>query len=377
MKFLVIAPRFHTNLYYRVIALQNAGHSVKVIVLYKGKSEFYNNIDFQKIGISLFSKKIIRIVSLFKKTNLKSGFELRIQSPNKELKQIIKCYKPDVLLLKAYQNMLSIKTLRIAKRRNVKVLMLTQTNLTHIKGSIFLFKLNIKLFKFLKVFAYITPIKSNFDAFKKCNIKNVFYLPFVYPSNNIIYNKKKGSEIKIISVGKFQKRKDQMLLLKVFNQLIKDGHKITLCLIGELADENYFALLSNFIKEKSLLQQVCIKINISYPKINEEYEKNDIFVLPAYSEPAAYSIVEAMAKGLPVICSTENGTKCYIANRENGYIFEAKNGDDLKNKIKFCISDKEKLINLSRNSLLFAKKNHRLEGFEKKLMNIINGTVLR
>ena len=34
MKFLIVAPRFHTNLYYRAKALHDAGHTVKVIVLY-------------------------------------------------------------------------------------------------------------------------------------------------------------------------------------------------------------------------------------------------------------------------------------------------------------------------------------------------------
>ena len=77
--------------------------------------------------------------------------------------------------------MLAIKTLLIAKRFKIKLLMLTQTTFTHIKGSSFLFKLNIYLFKKLGVYAYITPIKSNYEAFKNFGIKNVFYVPFVFP----------------------------------------------------------------------------------------------------------------------------------------------------------------------------------------------------
>ncbi len=186
MKFLIVAPRFHTNLYYRVKALQNAGNTVKVIVLYKGKSEFYGNIDFQEIRLSVFSRILMNTISYFKKNKLKTTFELRIQSPGKELKQILKFYKPDVILLKAYQNMLAVKTLLTAKRFNTKVLMLTQTTYTHIKGLQLLFKFNIKLFKFLKVFAYITPIKSNFNVFRNFGIENVYYLPFVFPPKNII-----------------------------------------------------------------------------------------------------------------------------------------------------------------------------------------------
>jgi len=370
MKFLIIAPRFHTNLYYRVKALQNAGHSIKIIVLYKGESEHYDDIVPIRINLSIFSNLIIKITTLLKKSKLKSSFELRFQSPNKEFKKIITNYKPDVILLKAYQNALAIKTLQIAKKRKIKVLMLTQTNFTHIKGSTFLFKLNIILFKYLKVWAYITPIKSNYEVFKNFGIKNVFYLPFVYPvnkKNNKIYNE----NLQILSVGKFQKRKDQLLLLNAFNELIKEKYKINLCLIGEVADEKYYKEITGFVLRNNISEHVYIKSNLSYSLITEEYKKHNIFVLPAYSEPAAYSPVEALANGMPVICSNENGTKCYIKEGENGYIFEAKNKRDLKEKIKLFISNKEKLREMSEYCLSSAIKNHNLKDFEQEIIKII------
>ena len=332
MKFLIVAPRFHTNLYYRIKALKDTGHTVRIVVLYKGKSEFYEGLKPMQVKLSMFSRFLIKLHTFFKKGQLKSAFELRIQSPNKEFKKIISIYNPDAIILKAYQNALAIKTLRIAKNHNIKVLMLTQTPFSHIKGSKFLFRLNIKLFKFLKVHAYITPIKTNYDAFKNFGVENVYYLPFVYPQNNWKIKIPKNS-VNIISIGKFQKRKDQLLLLKVFNRLRNEGNDIKLCLIGELADKNYFNALRNFISENALSDYVCIKTNLSYPEIKNEYQNYDLFVLPAYNEPAAYSPVEALSNGLPVICSDENGTKCYIENGLNGYIFKAKNKNDLKEKI--------------------------------------------
>lgn len=370
MKFLIVAPRFHTNLYYRAKALQDVGHSVKVVVLYKGKSEFYEGIDYIQVGLSFFSKSVLRLFSFFKKGKLKSGFELRIQAPNKELKQIFQQFKPDIILLKAYQNALAVKTLRIAKKYKARVLMLTQTPYVHIKGSEFLFKLNIKLFKFLKVHAYITPIKLNYDAFKTFGIENVYYLPFVFPQKKIILNKQEEN-IKILSVGKFQNRKEQLLLLKVFRQLSDENYKIKLCLTGELADKKYFNIISNFIQANSLSNNVCIKTNISYSEIMNEYQKYDIFILPAYNEPAAYSPVEALSNGLPVICSDENGTKCYIKNGVNGYIFKAKNENDLYEKIKLCISNKEKLKEMKQNAVSSAKENHNPEFFVKKILEIV------
>lgn len=371
MKFLIVAPRFHTNLYYRAVALQNAGHIVRVVVLNKGNSEYYEGLRPMQVKLSTFSNIIIKAFSIFNKSNLKSSFELRFQSPNKELKNIILAYNPDVILLKAYQNALAIKTLRIAKKLNIKVLMLTQTNFAHIKGSKFLFKLNIKLFKDLKVWAYITPIKSNYTVFKNFGIKNIFYLPFLYPSK--IKNIKPIKEtIKILCVGKFQKRKDQLLLLKVFAELINDGYKTKLCFIGELADKKYFENLKNYIEKNNLQQHVCIQTNVSYSDMVGIYKKYDLFVLPAYSEPAAYSIVEALANGLPVICSNENGTKCYIEESKNGYIFKAKSKEELKEKITNCISEIKSLQKMKKNALYSAKENHNLIDFEQNVLKITN-----
>ncbi|MCF6240446.1 MAG: glycosyltransferase [Bacteroidales bacterium] len=373
MKFLIVAPRFHTNLYFRAKALQDAGHIVKIVTLYKGQSEFYEELKPKLVKLSKFSDLILKIFSFFKKGKLKSSFEMRFQAPDKEFKKIINNYKPEVILLKAYQNALAIKTLRIAKKHGIKVLMLTQTPYNHIKGSEFLFQQNIKLFKFLKVYAYITPIKINYEVFKNSGIKNVYYLPFVYPVNNVPVKIIKD-EIRILSIGKFQKRKDQLLLLKVVKQLVNEHFLIKLCLIGELADEKYFNTLNKFIKDNLLDKIVCIKTNMPYPEIQQEFKKHDLFVLPAYNEPAAYSPVEAMANALPVICSDENGTKCYIEKAKNGYIFKARDEKDLYEKIKFIISDKENLLQMKKNALLSAKENHNPQNYAKEIIKICDFT---
>lgn len=370
MKFLIIAARFHTNLYYRTKALQDAGHIVKVAVLYQGKSEYYKETDFVILKLSTFSRLLSLIIKIFKKKYLKSSIELGLDTPGNELNKIFDTYLPDVVLLKAYQNLLAIKSLILAKKHKAKVLMLTQTPYNHIKGSSFLFKLNIRLFKFLRVFAYITPIKINYDVFKKSGIENVHYFPFVFPVNTK-HIKPVNDEIKILCIGKFQKRKNQLQLLKVLKELVNEQFSLKLCLIGELADVKYYEKIQQFIVDNSLTDKVCLKVNLSYTAVQEEYKNHDLFVLPAYNEPAAYSPVEAMANALPVICSDENGTKCYIKDGKNGYIFKSKNKNDLKEKIINCISDKEKLRKMQKNALFSAKENHNPDNFAKNIIKIL------
>jgi glycosyltransferase involved in cell wall biosynthesis len=372
MKVLVIAPRFHTNLYYQVIALQNSGSEVKVAVVYQGKSEYYKNIDIQVIHLSFFSKTVSNILHIFNKNTLKSDFELRIQTPGKELKKIVSTFKPDTVILKAYQNLLALNTLRICKKTKIKVVLHTQTDKMEVLGSRFLFKLNMKLFHHLKVHAYITPILSNYSNFKAFGIENVHYLPFVFPvpQNTIPLFLKQNEVLKILMVGKYTKRKDQMLLIEAVEELHTTGMNIELTIFGELSDIGYFNVLKACINTYDAMHYIRLHENIPYEEILKEYTKHHLYVLPSYNEPAAYSIVEAMAHALPVICSDRCGTQSYIENEVNGYVFKSKDKDDLIEKIRRVLIDPIHYETLSKGALKKATSLFNPDGFADSIKKI-------
>jgi len=374
MNYLFIAPRFHTNLYHQVIALQNAGNEVIVAVMYKGKSEHYENIKLNPIPLSLFSKCITGMLHLFRKGYLKSDFELRMQSPGKELRKVFRNFKPDVVVLKAYQNILALKALRLSKTFGSKVLMHTQTVKTDIFGSSFLFKMNIRLFKKLKVFAYITPVLSNYEKFKSFGIENVFYVPFVFPVAPDIKPRTLDEDVpfRILSIGKYTRRKDQLTVIKAVEQLYAEGFKLELSVYGEMADSAYFKELTRHIETNASESYIRLYENIGYDKILNEYTRHQLFVLPAYNEPAAFSIVEALANALPVICSDACGTSPYIETDINGYVFKAKDPKDLLEKIKLTLIDKEHYGRLSKGAMDSALIHHNCESFALEISNVIN-----
>lgn len=375
MKFLLIAPRFHTNLYYRVIALQNAGHEVLVLVLYKGKSEYYKAINLRQINLSFFSSGIIKLYQFLKKNYLKTAFELFVQSPGKQLRQEIKEFKPDFILLKAFQNILSLKVGLVAKFSAVKIIMFTQTNKNQIKGSVPLFRLNLFLYKLLNIKAYITPMLTNYNAFKEIGVDSVFYVKFPYPveNKNIDFNVNEN-KIKIVSIYKFTDGAKFEQLIDIV-EILKDKYNLHLSLIGENVSENYSNKIKKLIQTKQLENRITIKQNITYESMNEQYNEHDVFILLGRSA-AAYSIVEAMAYGLPVFCSTDNGTKCYISEGKNGFVFDNKKDNDLITKLENLLSDREKLIQMQKKTLSLAIEEHSLENYNDEISNVLKKSIL-
>ncbi len=82
--------------------------------------------------------------------------------------------------------------------------------------------------------------------------------------------------------------------------------------------------------------------------------------------------MEAMINKLPVIVSDSCGTKCYIQHGINGYIFKNKNSDDLEEKIKLIIDDKNRLVEMGMKSYKIAKTNHSLQVYSKRMKEIID-----
>ena len=77
---------------------------------------------------------------------------------------------------------------------------------------------------------------------------------------------------------------------------------------------------------------------------------------------------QAMACGLPVICSENTGGSEIVDHGINGYVIPIKNIEILKNKIQEFYNDKSKLKNFSLNALK-KTKDISWENYGKKLIN--------
>jgi len=366
MKILFIAPRFHNNLYFRVKALQDVGHEVSMSVFYLGETECHDTLVPDVLGYTKSGEILKKIVLKFLPKNKRNTYSQILSFfPKGTIRKEIAKKNLDVIILKGFSGLFVLQSVFWARIYNKKIYLLLQLDKHYPetlkkKFQIFLLK------KIFRVSGIITPLKNSLektsDFFK--------YIPFIVEVNDFEKTYFKNNRINIISIGKFVERKAHLDLLKAVNSL-KGKYSIYLTIIGEMADNFVFQNVKEFIKNNNLEQNVEIKVNIDNSEVLELYKKNDLFVLPSYNEPAAYSILEAMGSKLPVICSDSNGTKCYIEESENGYIFNSRDLDSLQNAIEKIIKDKEILQRMGKKSFEIVNNQFSADVFIEKINKLV------
>ena len=81
----------------------------------------------------------------------------------------------------------------------------------------------------------------------------------------------------------------------------------------------------------------------------KEYKSSDIFILPSLYEGFPLTVLEAWASKIPVLTSDVGELPYIIQNDYNGWVFENKNIEDLKEKILISVDKKLMLPELGLN----------------------------
>lgn len=95
-----------------------------------------------------------------------------------------------------------------------------------------------------------------------------------------------------------------------------------------------------------------------HEKVMEYLSVSDVFVLPSYTEGFPNALLEAMAKGLPAICSNVGCIPDSVINNYNGFLIQPHNVVDLKNAMKQYITNPGLISIHSGATLEIARKRH-------------------
>lgn len=162
---------------------------------------------------------------------------------------------------------------------------------------------------------------------KMSKISRIEYIPGVGTNTELITNTnvnkdKKKEEIGIpqdatvlLIVGEFIKRKNHETAIRAFASANMKNTILLLCGQGPLEKR-----LKELVDRLHITDKV---IFMGYRNdIDEIVNIADIFVFPTYQEGLPISVIEAMAAGLPVICSDIRGNNDLIKEGKGGHLYQ-------------------------------------------------------
>lgn len=196
----------------------------------------------------------------------------------------------------------------------------------------------------------ITINSEDYNRALKLKANEVFYVPGIGIDDSMFQmcNIEKGvkrkelhiddNEIVLLSIGELSKRKNHEIVIKAINQLGTKEVKYVICGIGQ--QEERLKQLANDLGVSSQVQFLGYRGDI-----DEICRASDIFAFPSLQEGLPVALMEAMASGLPVICSKIRGNTDLVEEQQGGYLVEASNVDDYVQTITKLIkntSEREK-----------------------------------
>ena len=178
--------------------------------------------------------------------------------------------------------------------------------------------------------------------------------------------KRKDNKFRIISTGSISVRKGSHYLLEAFKELSLPNSE--LIFVGSFDPD-----FKKIVKKYSNIKNIRFIKKQKQELLRNFYNDSDIFVICSIEEGLAMVQAQAMACGLPVICTTNTGGSEIIDDNINGYIIPIKDTQSLKDRIKKLYNDRRKLKQMSKSA--YEKANNELswEKYGNRMLNTYRG----
>lgn len=314
MRFLFIAPRYHTNQVEPVRTLLGAGHKVWFHSAIIGATENHRDVVPHVHKASIISHCIVAIrgpgvnnewycPAIFSYWKL-----FREISPQVV---VIRWHNPLFCWLVGFYARLTGCHTVVYEQISSDVLCKAWSN-----GWIgALRRIHFRIRQRLLNAAWMTPLPGEATLPRGC-----YFVPFAVP---VRAKQRDTTDLpRILEIGKFIPRKNHILFVEALMELTAEMPLLA-TIIGEASTPRQIALyeqVRSAVATAGLESLVTLRQNVDHNAMTKVYADHSVFVLPADAEPAAITPLEAMGQGLPVVVTDTCGTRHYVREGLDGFV---------------------------------------------------------
>jgi len=164
------------------------------------------------------------------------------------------------------------------------------------------------------------------------------------------YNYSKDDNI-IIFVAEFTKNKNQRFIINALPEIIKNVDKVKVIFAGTGTE------LDNCV---SLVGEMGLNKYVSFlgyrNDIEKLYEISDVLVSASAREGLPVNTLEAMATGLPVVCTKVRGHVDIVHNGLNGFLYNFEDKESFVKSVSRLLSNKKLIDGIKKRNLEDVKK---------------------
>lgn len=199
-----------------------------------------------------------------------------------------------------------------------------------------------------------------------CGVDSERFKPNIIIRNSIREDLKIDTDdFVILYVGRLNKDKGVLDLVNIFSELVLQGHKLVLLLVGSDDDISDVELKETAGYAFSRVRRVDFT---AHP---EHYmAASDLFCLPSYREGFGQVIIEAAAAELPTVASRIYGITDAVEDGKTGLLFDVKDVSQLRALILELFEDSTRRLEMGRQARVRSISSFAAEKISAELCDI-------
>lgn len=193
------------------------------------------------------------------------------------------------------------------------------------------------------------PSKDSFTKLYSCHsnlIPNGVLRPLIAGTHNVIDDLRITKDTRVfLHPGRITKAKNQVVLVRAFDRLLKEGKDVVLLIVGSNDDDVIFQDIMPYFSDR-------IRYEGPRSDIPELFAKADAFCLPSIWEGMPVTLLEALSVGCIPICSPVGGIVKVIKSGVNGLLSKSSSEGDYYEALNNFLSKSQEEISEMKTKCL-------------------------